>query len=68
MCDSLLVTYFSKKGINNSGIRPPNRIPKAADRMVGSSKEAIISARICAITAPIIPAIWPFVVFLINRL
>ena len=46
MCVSLFVTYFSRRGINKRGRSPPKSIPKAADRIVGSSKDAIISAKI----------------------
>ena len=41
----LTLSYvFSRKGINKRGRSPPKSIPRAADRIVGSSKEAIISA------------------------
>jgi len=38
---SLLVTYFSRRGINIKGIRPPITIPIAADLIFGSSVAAI---------------------------
>ena len=57
MCCSLFVTYLSKMGIPSKGIAPPTTMPSAAERIVGSNAAAIRSAKICAITAPIIPAI-----------
>ena len=59
MCFSLFIMNLSKKGIVNKGIIPPKTIPSAAERIVGSKAAAIKSAKIWAITAPIIPAICP---------
>ena len=48
--------YLSRIGINNKGINPPKTIPKAAERKLGSSTDAIKSAITWATTTPKIQA------------
>ena len=67
ICKSLLVTYFSKIGINNKGTMPPKTIPNAADLIVGSRRDVIRSSSIWAITAPTIQAMCPLDVLLRSR-
>jgi hypothetical protein len=57
-------TYFSRKGINIRGVKPPKTMPRVADRMLGSRRDATRSAMTWAKMAPRMPATKPLDIFL----